>query len=191
MRRRESVLSHLVWKDQQAVYVLQIHTMFASSKSVRRQTCLSRGISVHGLCIYQIAMSLYFSECFFFVFLKARCLCISLDSRWARSSDQGFDDFPVKKHSGHQRCEFTQDRQLLANLLKNCLQKLLYKISPQIGSKWSSAPEQQQNLNDNHSEYSFHSSQRFRLNLILLTLFAPAYLSISSWVGNRVPNLFM
>ena len=69
VRRRESVLSHLVWKDQQAVYVLQIHTMFASSKSVRRQTCLSRGILVHGLCTYQIAISLYFSECDVSVFL--------------------------------------------------------------------------------------------------------------------------
>ena len=95
-------------------------------------------------------MSLYFSKCFFFVFLKARCLCISLDSHWARSSDQGFDDFPVKK--------------------------LLYKISPQIGSKWSSAPEQQQNLNDNHSEYSFHSSQRFRLKWILSTQLTRLYL---------------
>ena len=124
-----------------------------------------------------------------FVFLKVRCLCISLDSRWARSSDQGFDDFPVKKQSGHQRCEI--HRQLLAKLTQKLLAKITLQYITTNGWKWSSAPEQQQNLNDNHSEYSFHSSQRFRLKLILLTLFAPAYLSISSWAGKRVPNLFL
>ena len=155
--------------DQQAVYVFQIQTMLASSKSVRRQTCLSQGILVHGLCIYQQAMSLYFSKCFFFVFLKARCLCISLDSHWARSSDQGFDDFPVKNTLVTNGVSTLKTGNCWQNLLQNCWQKLFYKISPQIGSKWPSAPEQQQNLNDNHSEYSFHSSQRFRLKWILLT----------------------
>ena len=143
---------------------------------------------------------LYLSNSNVSVFLRVLLLCISQSAMSLYFSGQSLSPliWPrlwrlpwKKKHSGHQRCEFTKDRQLLANLLKNCWQKLLYKISPQIGSKWSSAPEQQQNLNDNHSEYSFHSSQRFRLKLILLTLFALAYLSISIRVGNRVPNLFL
>ena len=121
---------------------------------------------------------LYLSTSNVSVFLKVLFLCVSQSAMSLYFSGQSLSPLiwprlwrlPWKKNTlVTNYVRFTKDRQLLAKLTSKLLTKITLQYITTNGSKWSSAPEQQQNLNDNHSEYSFHSSQRFRLKWILLT----------------------